>query len=60
MAKIEILERWITDDGKKAIRARFGSIEIHYMDDNDRYFILNPCLVDFDKARVLNKIKGML
>ena len=59
MAKIEILERWITDDGKKAIRARFGSIEIHYMDD-DRYFILNPCLVDFDKAQVLKMIKGML
>ena len=59
MTKIEIVERWITDDGEKAIRARFGSIEIYYMDD-DRYFIFNPCLVDFDKAQVLKRIKGML
>lgn len=60
MAKIEVVERWETSEGKKAIRVRLPQgVEVHYIDDG-RHFIINPCLVDFDKAQVLNKIKRML
>ena len=60
MAKIEIVERWETSDGKKAIRVRLAAgVEVHYIEDG-RHFIINPCLVDFDKARILKRIKEML
>ena len=60
MAKIEIVERWITDDGKKAIRVRLAAgVEVHYIDD-ERYFMINPCLVKINKARILKRIKEML
>ena len=60
MAKIEVMERWETSDGKQAIRVRLPQgVEIHYINDG-RYFIINPCLAKINKAQVLKRIKGML
>ena len=60
MAKIEVMERWETSDGKKAIRVRLPQgVEVHYIDDG-RHFMINPCLVKINKARILKRIKEML